>query len=290
MGRSQKMRLLLFLYFSVYGTVIPKDDYPSYNLCKVFNPDQMSSLIPDMGLLNQWPRSEINPDYEEKGKVITIGDLNLYVVGEGSTAIIWNYDVYGFTAGRTREYCDLFAEQGFLVVLPDYFRSDTFPEEGLIEMGEFMCKYTNWEKLKYDIDEVVIPYLRVNGATKFGTVGTCWGGYNIIKLSEYTQCLFAIGFHASHFPMMKFTTGEDYIAAFQAVSNDVFLANSIGEPEENSQGGLLDQIMGDKHEFYARDYDQNHGFVTRGDLSDPNIEADVNDALTLAIEFAINRK
>jgi hypothetical protein len=119
-------------------------------------------------------------------------------------------------------------------------------------MGEFMCKYTNWEKLKYDIDEVVIPYLRVNGATKFGTVGTCWGGYNIIKLSEYSQCLFAIGFHASHFPMMKFTTGEDYIAAFQAVTNDVFLANSIGEPEENSQGGLLDQIMGDKHEFYAR--------------------------------------
>ena len=79
------MRSLLLLFFSVNGNVIPKDDYPSYNLCKVFNPDRMSSLIPDMGLLNQWPRSEINPDYEEKGKVITIGDLDLYVVGEGST-------------------------------------------------------------------------------------------------------------------------------------------------------------------------------------------------------------
>jgi len=31
-------------------------------------------------------------------------------------------DVFGFDAGRTREYCDLFAEHGFLVVLPDYFR------------------------------------------------------------------------------------------------------------------------------------------------------------------------
>ena len=52
-------------------------------------------------------------------------------------------------------------------------------------------------------------------ATKFGTVGTCWGGYNIIKLSEYAQCRFAIGFHASHFPMMKYAVGEDYIAAFE---------------------------------------------------------------------------
>lgn len=33
-------------------------------------------------------------------------------------------DVFGFDAGRTREYCDLFAEHGFLVVLPDYFRAD----------------------------------------------------------------------------------------------------------------------------------------------------------------------
>ena len=33
-------------------------------------------------------------------------------------------DVFGFDAGRTREYCDLFAEHGFLVVLPDYFRVD----------------------------------------------------------------------------------------------------------------------------------------------------------------------
>ena len=33
-------------------------------------------------------------------------------------AIIWNYDVFGFDSGRTREYCDYFADNGFLVVLP----------------------------------------------------------------------------------------------------------------------------------------------------------------------------
>ena len=39
-----------------------------------------------MGLTNQWPRNDgINPDYEEKGEVITIGNLDFYVVGQGNT-------------------------------------------------------------------------------------------------------------------------------------------------------------------------------------------------------------
>ena len=53
----------------------------------------------------------------------------MYVVGNGTTAIVWNYDIYGFDSGRTREYCDLFADNGFLVILPDYFRGEVFPEE-----------------------------------------------------------------------------------------------------------------------------------------------------------------
>ena len=71
---------------------------------------------------SQWPRLEKDSDYENEGEVIKIGDLEMYVVGEGPNAIIWNYDVYGFDAGRTRQYCDFFAQNGFLVVLPDWFR------------------------------------------------------------------------------------------------------------------------------------------------------------------------
>ena len=54
-------------------------------------------------------------------------------------------DVFGFDAGRTREYCDLFAEHGFLVVLPDYFRADfdkklhssTILRDGSADMNNF---------------------------------------------------------------------------------------------------------------------------------------------------------
>ena len=76
----------------------------------------------------------------------------------------------------------MFAENGFLVILPDYFRGDVFPES-LRDQGEFMCKHTKWENLRVDLEEIVIPFARLNGAAKFGTVGTCWGGYNMIRLS-----------------------------------------------------------------------------------------------------------
>jgi len=281
----------LFWIFVLRIEAQDDSDYPSYNLCKIFDEDMFAKMLPDMGLENAWPKNTENPDYVEKGEIVKIGDMEMYVVGEGPNAIIWNYDVFGFDAGRTREYCDLFAEHGFLVVLPDYFRGDRFPDEGLADMGKFMCKYTDWENLKFDIDEKVIPFLRNRGATKFGTIGTCFGGYPIIRLASYPQCQFSIGFHASHFPMMKFTTGEDYISIFHEVTNDVLLLNSVSEPEENSEGGLLDNILTENgYKFEAKDYDQLHGWVVRGDLNDPEVKIDVENAVMRALQFALEHK
>jgi dienelactone hydrolase len=44
-------------------------------------------------------------------------------------AVVWNYDIFGFDAGRTRQMCDLLAASGYLVALPDYYRG-TFKAHG----------------------------------------------------------------------------------------------------------------------------------------------------------------
>ena len=91
--------------------------------------------------------------------------------------------------------------------------------------------------------------------------------------------------------MMKFTTGEDYISIFHEVTNDVLLLNSEAEPEENSEGGLLDNILtGNGYNFEAKDYDQLHGWVIRGDLNDQEVKVDVEDALIRALQFALEHK
>ena len=58
----------------------------------------------------------------------------------------------------------MFAEAGFLVILPDYFRGEVFPES-LRDQGEFMCRHTKWENLRVDLEEIVIPFARLNGHT-----------------------------------------------------------------------------------------------------------------------------
>ena len=41
-----------------------------------------------------------------------VDDLDIYFVGQGSKCIIWNYDVFGFKGGRTRQMCDFLADAG----------------------------------------------------------------------------------------------------------------------------------------------------------------------------------
>ena len=42
--------------------------------------------------------------------------------------------------------------------------------------------------------------------------------------------------------------------------------------------------------FQAKDYDQRHGWVVRGDLSNELVAPDVEDAINLALDFALARK
>lgn len=72
-----------------------------------------------------WP--QLNTSYVPKGEIVTLDDLEVYVVGNGRKCILWNYDIFGFnpSASRTRQFCDLFADNGYMVILPDYFRGDS---------------------------------------------------------------------------------------------------------------------------------------------------------------------
>ena len=48
-------------------------------------------------------------------------DLNIYRVGNGSRCIVWNYDIFGFNGGRTREIADLMASKGVHLPFHDLF-------------------------------------------------------------------------------------------------------------------------------------------------------------------------
>ena len=59
-----------------------------------------------------WGKLERNMNYVDKGVVERVDDLDLYRVGKSNKCIIWNYDIYGFNSGRTRQLADALADKG----------------------------------------------------------------------------------------------------------------------------------------------------------------------------------
>ena len=43
--------------------------------------------------------------------------LDVYLVGNSSKCVIWNYDWFGFDSGRTRQMCDFIAAHGKLKMI-----------------------------------------------------------------------------------------------------------------------------------------------------------------------------
>mmetsp|Transcript_20637 Transcript_20637/g.23356 ORF Transcript_20637/g.23356 Transcript_20637/m.23356 type:complete len:255 (-) Transcript_20637:71-835(-) len=227
-------------------------------------------------------------DYQAKGAESILGDLPIYTIGEGKSAVIVSYDVYGFNGGRVRLICDQLAEQGYYVILPDFYRGDAWDPETAItmELTTFVQKFA-WEKLKVDFDEKLLPHLAEKGIEKVGLVGFCWGAW--------------LNFHAMH--NEKFTCGANLHPSIRLEncfgSNEVELAKGVKCPQlvfaasndpDNVKGdGEVLQVLkaapfGDKCVFQEFP-EVNHGFVTRGDVSTPEVARDVKIAMEGVVAF-----
>jgi protein XRP2 len=72
------------------------------------------------------------PDYTPLGDVVVKADMDTYETGNGSltTMLIGVYDIYGFNPSTNIwQICDRLAEQGYRVVLPDFFHGEPWKRE-----------------------------------------------------------------------------------------------------------------------------------------------------------------
>ena len=79
---------------------------------------------------------------------------------------------------------------GFLVIIPDYYRSGKFCDVTK-ESGEtiqaFLKEHSVLANLKKDFDTFVLPYAEKNGCKSIGTFGFCWGSVPVIHFSSFDQ-------------------------------------------------------------------------------------------------------
>merc|ERR1712181_208349 len=121
---------------------------------------------------------------------------------------------------------------------------------------------------------LVRSWAEENGATRFASVGTCWGSYMTLRMSSLPEILAGEIIHPSHptlIPHLILPTRTD--------SNNVQL------------GGLDENTVKEKGlEVIVEPFPtMSHGFFTRGNMDDPNVVAEVARAMNITVDFLNNQ-
>jgi len=230
-------------------------------------------------------------DYKLRGAIEDFEGIQLYVVGKDhkhGKGIILLPDIVGWNSGRIRQIADEFALTGYLTVIPDVFAGDGWDEKKDWKdwslFGAWLHK-SPWSKMQTIIDRTV-SYTTKHGAKTLGLGGFCWGGWAIVHACTSNKYAAAVSFHSSVIPLAK-GHGEDETALLEAVKVPQLLLTAENDPPQVKKGGLAEQIYKKNGiEVIVHDFEkQAHGWVNRGDISNPEVAKDVRLALDLAKDF-----
>jgi len=149
-------------------------------------------------------------------------------------------------------------------------------------------KNYSWEKVEKDVDRVWNLLWEKLGVKKLGVVGFCWGSYGVLKLSSTGKVAAGISFHPSH-SRLTGLYGDDESSLLKAVQCPQLFVPAGNDPESCKEGGLAQKIFNEKSigkECQFKEFpEMQHGWVPRGDLTDPKVARDVRAALDLGSKF-----
>eukprot|EP00878_Enallax_costatus_P000565 GHUV01000663.1.p1 GENE.GHUV01000663.1~~GHUV01000663.1.p1 ORF type:complete len:286 (+),score=54.47 GHUV01000663.1:126-983(+) len=117
-----------------------------------------------------------------------IGGLGAYVAVPKqayTSAVLVITDVYGYKTDNVRLWADHLAEQGFLAVVPDYFKSN--PRKRTDTADSFAAWRALFPKQQVIVEsQAVIADIRKQhpSVKKIGAQGFCWGGLYVVLLTH----------------------------------------------------------------------------------------------------------
>lgn len=250
----------------------------------------------------------IMADYKPKGQMISMGDIECYVAwpsAKTQRAIILFQDIFGIHVGRLKQLCDMLAEKGYGAVAPDFTSKNPIvkhaPKYGANCrcFGSFllaMCcggaapknRALSWENSMGNlVMDSVVPWMRQKGATKFASLGFCWGTYGAMSCGKYPDIFScSVSFHPSTEFFCK-STKEDDLALFRSIKVPQLVVATNMESKKYKPGGaaqLACQEDGTRTEWFLEEK-QSHGFMTRGDTSKEETRAAIKMWMEKMFEF-----
>jgi dienelactone hydrolase len=241
-----------------------------------------------------WPALEEQPG-THNGQEVDIGNgVKAYVVEPKSTpfigGIISFQDIYPYSSGRCKGVADQFAEAGFMVVHVDFVGTDIYTDDQNLFEWVKARSYSTF--IKPRLSETVIPYLKGKvGDLKIGAIGFCWGCYIAFQACTDPDIKDSISATALFHPTLQlngaFERDPESLDIAEHVTCPTLFVPAGNDPEflgpDGSVMKMLQKTCASSHSVVMKD--MKHGFVNRGDTSDPSVKRDVQETLERAMKF-----
>ena len=210
---------------------------------------------------------------------------------ENGAGVIVLYDVHGFSGGRIKGVCDSFAEAGYLTIMPDVYGGTNITDQGGFgsETGDAFLTSINWAKIHPELNACA-RYMDANGAEVVGAAGFCWGAWPVFKYAATGEIAAGVCCHPSLRVGNLFHGETEDGLASQVLCPQLLMPASNDPAEHYGEDGSVVAAVRAAHDAglacethtFA---DMQHGWVPRGDASDPNVARDVEAALARACAF-----
>ncbi|TPX30530.1 hypothetical protein SmJEL517_g05914 [Synchytrium microbalum] len=217
--------------------------------------------------------------YEPVGTVSAIDGMQCYSVGHSSRVIIAAYDIFGFNIKQTRQALDTLANQGFKVIMPDFFRGATWDHGAdFSQLMPWIQKHGSWDVCKADVKMIIDHVLASDPSAKIGMLGFCWGGW--------------IGMQAASDPTYKLSSWASVhpsLLTAEGVAKTLSPACLLPSKDEPDYGAIYEALS--KKPFAAANRFQRfedcvHGWcAARADYSDALNAARTSEALGIFAGF-----
>jgi len=230
--------------------------------------------------------------HQAKGKYTKAGDLDVYVSGEGKNGggILLCCEIFGIKSGDLAEFADYFADNGYLVVLPDWHRGgyfQGFPADFMGEFAKFVAK-NPWSGIEADMAKHVLPIFHKAGVKRIAAIGLCYGTWVTLHAAGAGKVHCVMNFHPSHIGVAGLSK-EDPAKLVAAVKVPVLQFPSGQDPAETKPGGsdekTLKANVGEHNVCFKEFKDMPHGWVSRADHKDPKQVEAQTEAWGLGLSF-----